>query len=242
MLLRRFTRRLALPLALFVLAACATPEPVNQRDAGQQARVTESVEDQAVEDQAVEDQAVEEKVAVDQGMEGQQAFPDVPSEVQTLYEQAVATMAAGDFVAAESRFSEFLLFYPDYPGAHVNLAIIHTNSGDDVAAKSDLDAALALNPNHPAALNQLGMLHRKNGNFLEAEAAYMKAVTVRPGYALAHYNLGVLNELYLQRLDVALHHFEVYQELVGDDKQVAKWITDLRRRVAAAEQTANVAD
>ncbi len=166
----------------------------------------------------------------------------IPPEVRTMYEQAAAVMAAGDFVDAELRFKEFALLYPDYPGAHVNLAIIHADNGNDDAARSAIDAALALNPDHPAALNQLGMLLRRNGNFLEAEAAYLKAVTVSPEYALAHYNLGVLNELYLQRLETALHHFEAYQSLVGEDKQVAKWITDLRRRTAANQQTANVAE
>ncbi|MGH7129769.1 MAG: hypothetical protein ACREIV_14460, partial [Planctomycetaceae bacterium] len=48
---------------------------------------------------------------------------EIPAEVLTLYEQAVAVMAAGDGVDAELRFEEFLLQYPDYPGAHVNLAI-----------------------------------------------------------------------------------------------------------------------
>jgi tetratricopeptide (TPR) repeat protein len=166
----------------------------------------------------------------------------VPPEVQTLYEQAVASMTAGDYVDAELRFKEFLLQYPDYPGAYVNLAIIHANNDNNDAARSVLDAALALNPNHPAALNQLGMLLRRNGKFLEAEAAYLKAVTVSPDYALAHYNLGVLNELYLQRLDAALQNFEAYQALVGEDEQVAKWIADLRRRVAATQRTANVAE
>ena len=70
----------------------------------------------------------------------------------------------------------------------------------------------------------------------------MKAVTASPNYALAHYNLGVLNELYLQRLDAALQHFERYQELAGGDKQVEKWIADLKRRVAANQRTANVAE
>jgi len=174
--------------------------------------------------------------------EGALAMLEIPPQVQTLYEQATASMAGGDFVDAELRFKEFLLQYPQYPGAHVNLAIIHANNENNQAAKSALDAALALDPNHPAALNQLGMLLRRNGNFLEAEAAYLKAVTVSPDYALAHYNLGVLNELYLQRLDVALQHFETYQNLVGEDKQVEKWIADLRRRVAASQRTANVAD
>jgi tetratricopeptide (TPR) repeat protein len=173
---------------------------------------------------------------------GQVAESEIPAQVQTLYEQAAASMAAGDYVDAELRFKEFLLQYPQYPGAYVNLAIIHANNENDDEARSVLDAALALNPNHPAALNQLGMLLRKNGKFLEAEAAYLKAVTVSPDYALAHYNLGVLNELYLQRLDIALQNFEAYQALVGEDKQVAKWIADLRRRVAATQRTANVAE
>jgi Flp pilus assembly protein TadD len=168
--------------------------------------------------------------------------PVVPAAAQTLYEQATAVMAAGDFVDAELRFKEFVLLYPDYPGAYVNLAIIHAKNEDDEATRSALDQALALDGGYPPALNQLGMLLRRNGKFLEAEAAYLKAVTVSPDYALAHYNLGVLNELYLQRLDSALHHFETYQSLVGEDKQVERWIADLRRRVAANQRTANVAE
>ena len=169
-------------------------------------------------------------------------MPEAPAGVQTLFEQATAVMAAGDFLDAELRFKEFVLQYPGYPGAWVNLAIIHGNNENDDAARAALDKALAINPDHPAALNQLGMLLRRNGNFLEAEAAYLKAVTVSPDYALAHYNLGVLNELYLQRLETALQHFEIYQSLVGEDKQVEKWIADLKRRVAASQQTANVAE
>ena len=169
-------------------------------------------------------------------------MPEIPPAVLTQYEQAAAVMASGDFLDAELRFQEFLLKYPSYPGAHVNLAIIHSQNGNDEAAQAEIDAALALNPNHAAALNQQGMLFRRNGKFIEAEAAYLKAVTASPDYALAHYNLGVLNELYLQRLDVALHHFETYQALVGSDEQVEKWIADLRRRVAATQQTANVAE
>jgi tetratricopeptide (TPR) repeat protein len=166
----------------------------------------------------------------------------VPAAARTLFEQAAAVMAAGDYVEAEFRFKEFLLQYPEYPGAYVNLAIIHATRQDDAAARAALDAALALNPDHASALSQLGQLLRRNGDFSGAEAAYLKAVTVHPDYALAHYNLGVLYELYLQRLDAALKHFEAYQALVGEDKQVEKWIADLRRRLAAAQRTANVAD
>ena len=221
MLLPRFTNNTSFVIAsliALVLAGCAGGGPMRAPDSGgDQARQVEAVD-------------------------GQPVLPAIPPEVQTRYEQAASAMAAGDFTDAELRFKEFLALYPDYPGAHVNLAIIHANNEDNDAARSSLDAALALNPDHPAALNQLGMLLRKNGKFLEAEAAYLKAVTASPDYALAHYNLGVLNELYLQRLDAALQNFEAYQALVGEDKQVEKWIADLRRRVAATQRTANAAE
>jgi tetratricopeptide (TPR) repeat protein len=167
---------------------------------------------------------------------------NAPSKALTLYEQAVASMAAGDSIDAELRFQEFLLTYPDYPGAHINLAIIFVERGDDQAAEGSLTDALILDPQHPVALNQLGMLLRRQGKFSEAEATYLKAVTASPDYALAHYNLGVLNDLYLQRLDAALQHYERYQELAGEDSQVTKWIVDLKRRIGIAQRTANVTE
>lgn len=225
MLSQRFidsARTLIAMLLLAVVAGCASgPSTSDDQDRSERVSSRDAGDDAAV---------------------AGDAMPEIPSDVLTLYEQASAVMAAGDKVDAELRFKEFVLLYPEYPGAWVNLAIIHSENGDDEAARAAIDSALGVNPDHPAALNQLGMLLRRNGNFLEAEAAYLKAVTVSPDYALAHYNLGVLNELYLQRLDTALQHFEAYQALVGEDKQVEKWITDLRRRTAANQRTANVAD
>jgi len=176
------------------------------------------------------------------GGPGVAASEDIPPKVQTLYEQAVAAMAGGDPVEAELQFRAFLLQNPGYPGAHVNLAILMAAKGDDVAAGQHIRDALSLDSEHPAALNQLGMLERRSGRFLEAESAYMKAVTASPDYALAHYNLGVLNELYLQRLDTALAHFERYLEVGGDDQLVTKWVADLKRRIGSSERTANVTE
>ncbi len=167
---------------------------------------------------------------------------DVPSKALTLYEKAVASMAAGDSIDAELRFQEFLLAYPNYAGAYINLAILFAERGDDKAAEESLADALSLDPQHPVALNQLGMLRRRQGRFPEAESAYLKAVTASPDYALAHYNLGVLNDLYLQRLDAALQHYERYQAIAGEDNQVSKWIVDLTRRIGNAERTANVTE
>ena len=167
---------------------------------------------------------------------------DVPPQARTMYEQAVSIMASGDYLEAQLRFQEFLLQYPTFPGAHVNLAIIYASNGDDEGTENSITDALIIDPEHPAALNQLGMLLRRQGKFQEAEAAYTRAITADPEYAIGYYNLGVLNELYLQRLDVALQHFEQYQALGSDDKQVEKWIVDLKRRIAANQRTANVTE
>jgi len=222
MLLQRFTENmnrngLLLPaLCVLVLAGCASSPTADQQSRSKNAQI---------------------------GADGQPLeVREVPAKAQTLYEQAVASMAAGDTIDAELRFQEFLLQYPDYPGAHVNLAIIFAGRGDDQACENALTDALILDPQHAVALNQLGMLLRRQGKFLEAESAYLKAVTASPDYALAHYNLGVLNDLYLQRLDAALQHYERYQAIEGEDNQVTKWIADLKRRIGASQRSANVTE
>ncbi len=121
MLLRRSTSSLSGLLALLILAGCASgPKPAADTDRG----------------------------GVQTAPGRQSTLPmDVPPQVLTLYEQAVSSMAAGDTIDAELRFQEFLLQYPDYPGAHVNLAIIFADRGDEQAAENSLTDALILSPN-----------------------------------------------------------------------------------------------
>lgn len=213
---RGFRRLLLAGVCLIALGGCGSSP--DTRPAGKAGDVVTGADGQPAEDRAV------------------------PPEALTLYEQAVSVMASGDMLEAQLRFQEFLLQYPAYPGAHVNLAIIFAANGDDQAVENSLTDALIIDPEYPPALNQLGMLLRRQGKFSEAENAYLKAVGADSSYALAHYNLGVLNELYLQRLDIALQHFENYQALHGEDKQVQKWIADLKRRIGADQRTANVTE
>ena len=165
----------------------------------------------------------------------------VPPEAQAQYEQALESMAA-DTTDAELKFKAFLLEYPEYPGAHVNLAIIFAGRDDLLAAESSLQEALAIDPQHVIALNRLGIVLRRQGRFDEAQSAYERAIAADPGYAPAWYNLGVLNDLYQRRLGDALHNYERFQELAGEDPQVTKWIADLERRITAEQRTANVTE
>lgn len=166
---------------------------------------------------------------------------DVPNDAQVSFDRALAAMRNGDVTEAELELEQLILEHPDFAGPRVNLAIIYMDSGRDDAAQAALERALALNPAHAEAHNQLGILLRRQGQFAEAEQAYSDALAITPDYALAHYNLGVLLDLYLQRPEEALLHYERYQILAGEDERVKKWIIDLRRRLGITEPTTRIA-
>jgi len=81
------------------------------------------------------------------------------------------------------------------------------------------------------ALNELGMLYRRTGKFAAARASYERALSIDPNYHYALRNLGVLCDLYLGDLQCALHTYQSYDELVGNDAQVKIWIADIQNRL-----------
>jgi len=159
----------------------------------------------------------------------------VPADAAAAFDRGLAAMDAERWREAEVEFETLIQTYPVYPGPFVNLAIAYRHGERDQDAEAMLQRALAIAPEHAAANNQLGMLYRERGEFEAAEAAYRRALAQSPDYALAHYNLGVLLDLYLQRTDEALEHYERYQALSGEaDPAVGLWIADLRRRLGVA--------
>ena len=58
-------------------------------------------------------------------------------------------------------------------------------------------------------------------------------MAAEPDYAPAHLNLGVLYDLYLGEPQKALEQFEHYLALAGENKQVAGWVIELRKRVGS---------
>ena len=66
------------------------------------------------------------------------------------------------------------------------------------------------------------------------KAAYQRTIAIEPNYAPAYLNLGVLYDLYMSQPQKALEQFEHYLTLAGENKQVAGWIIELRKRVGPA--------
>jgi Tfp pilus assembly protein PilF len=150
--------------------------------------------------------------------------------------RALAALRAENWLEAELELEQLTLAYPDYPGPHVNLALVYLEGGRRADAEAALERALAIDPEHAAANTQLGILLREQGKFAEAEAAYRRALARDPNHSLAHYNLGVLLDLYLRRAAEALEHYELYQSSLDEPNEtVGRWIIDLRRRVGSGD-------
>ena len=117
------------------------------------------------------------------------------------------------------------------PAPYVNIAIAYNKLGDTKAAEENLISALKLDIGHPVANNELGLLYRKKGKFTAARVAYENAIKDHPEYLPAIRNLGVLCDLYMHDFDCALQQFEEYLESKPDDKTVAIWVADVKRRL-----------
>ncbi len=145
-------------------------------------------------------------------------------------------MKNADWASAETALKALADGNPDLPGPAVNLGIVYGHLNRPADARKILESAASRWPDFAPGQHQLGLLLSSLGEFEAADAAYARALTADPNYALAYYDRAVLNDIYLQRPQVALQNYEKFQELQPiADEQVARWIADLRRRTGAAQ-------
>jgi tetratricopeptide (TPR) repeat protein len=157
----------------------------------------------------------------------------IPPRAAQQYSQALELMKSGRNTDAELEFKQLIASYPQFAGPHLNLGLLYLRDSRLPEAEKAFKTALELAPTNPVAGDQLGIAERRLGKFAEAEAAYQRAIEADPNYAPAHLNLGVLYDLYMAQPAKALEQFERYMELAGDNKQVAGWVAELRKRVGA---------
>ncbi len=155
----------------------------------------------------------------------------VPERAAQQYSQALNLMKSGRTADAELEFKQLSLAYPEFAGPELNLGLLYLRESHFTEAEGAFKAAIERNPDSAVANNELGITERKLGKFAEAEAAYQRTIALEPNYAPAYLNLGVLYDLYLSEPQKALEQFEHYLTLAGDNKQVAGWVIELRKRV-----------
>jgi tetratricopeptide (TPR) repeat protein len=157
----------------------------------------------------------------------------VPDRAAQQYADALNLMKAGRATDAELELKQLALAYPELSGPQVNLGLLYLQGAKLPEAETAFKTALDHNPGSAVAGNELGIVERKLGKFAEAEAAYQRTIAAVPDYAPAYLNLGVLYDLYLAEPQKALEQFEHYIQLAGENKQVAGWVVELRKRVGA---------
>jgi tetratricopeptide (TPR) repeat protein len=162
----------------------------------------------------------------------------IPPRAAQQYGQALQLMKSGRNTDAELEFKQLAVAYPQFAGPQLNLGLIYLHDSRLPEAEGAFKAALAVGPANPVAGNELGIVERKLGKFTDAEAAYQRTIAADPNYAPAHLNLGVLYDLYLSEPQKALEQFERYLEIAGENKQVAGWVVELRKRVGAPASAA----
>ena len=195
---------LLIALPVFLVAACATPEPVPP---------PVNIE-------------IQEQVGFTITEESQ-----IGGDVRIEYEAALAFLQQGrheEGIALLERVAEAT---PELSAPRIDLGIAQHIAGDLEAAEASLLLALESNPEQPVAHNELGIIYRKTGRFPEARESYESALAVYPGFHYARRNLAILCDLYLGDLECALDNYEAYMETVPSDEEASMWIADIRYRL-----------
>lgn len=154
----------------------------------------------------------------------------VDASVQEMFDKALIALNASEYDTAISLLKEVIVSEQRLVAPYVNLGMAYQRKGDNTLAEEFLRKAVQIDLGHPVANNELGMLYRKLGRFDDARHAYNNALSQHPEYLPAIKNLGILCDIYLHDMDCALKQYERFIEYVPDDKTVAIWIADIKRK------------
>lgn len=160
-----------------------------------------------------------------------QQYEKLSPQAKNDFDRALVAIQKDNNKVAEGLLQKIVKDYPAFLSAPVNLGIIYYKSGRIPQAEGILKGVVNVDATNIVAYNYLGIVYRQQGKFKEAESAYKSALAIDSKYANAHLNLGILYDLYLQDLEKALTSYNTYIELSGEDKEVNKWIFDLKGRL-----------
>ncbi len=160
------------------------------------------------------------------------AGSSLDAQSQKSYQAALAAMQNNQDANAEALLTAVVKARPEFVEARTNLGIVEFRLGRFARAEEELKRVIAEDPTNTVAYNYLGLIYRTNGQFPQSKMMYLQALSINANYANAQLNLGILYDLYLRDLPKALESYQRYQKMLPqEDKDVTKWIADLKRRI-----------
>lgn len=126
-----------------------------------------------------------------------------------------------------------LTLEPSYQNADIytNIAIININKKNTEKAKTYIEKSITLNPNNYISQNIYGVILRQLGRFDDAIKAYKASISKNNSYADAYLNMAILYDIYIDSPSNALPYYEKYMSFAKNDKNIKKWIVDVKRRI-----------
>lgn len=151
---------------------------------------------------------------------------------KTEFERAIVLLNHNKLDPAKDIFQQLTIDRPELAGAYANLAIIALKKNKPEKALELVNKSLTKNPKLAQALNFLAYLEQITGKIKLAEKHYKEAIANKKDYAIAHYNLALLYDIYLQDIEKAIPHYEIYMKLINNkDKNTADWLEQIKRKV-----------
>ena len=166
---------------------------------------------------------------------GEPAAPkaDDWDKVPKTYVEGLKAARSGNAKQAIQLLEATTKTHPAFSPAYTNLGLQQLKLKKLDEAEVSLKKSIELKPKKSISYQHLGVVYRLKGEFSDAKEMYNKALDIDSDYADAHLNLGILMDMYLYEFESALRHYEKYQSLAEKkDKDVAKWIIDIKRRIA----------
>lgn len=151
------------------------------------------------------------------------------------YRSAITALNNNELSKAQRIFNEFIRNKPELAGAYSNLALVYYKKNEFNKSFKLVSKALELNPKQAQALNLRAQIYILEGKIHKAKADYLLAVKIKPKYINAQYNLALLYDIYLQEIELAIKHYNIYLSLLKrpDDKTI-EWVKHLKGTLSNA--------
>lgn len=145
------------------------------------------------------------------------------------YRNGITALNNNELSKAQRIFNEFIRNKPELAGAYSNLALVHYKKNEFDKSFKLVNKALELNHKQAQALNLRAQIYITEGEIHKAKDDYLLAVKLKPEYINAQYNLALLYDIYLQEVELAIKHYNIYLSLLKrpDDKTI-EWVKHLK--------------